>query len=306
MPATQNIFFVGGGNPNLVPETATTKTFGFSFHPTALPGLDLTVGYYDIRYTNRIGAVLGGVSNILANPLYSSLILAGSATVPPTAAELTLWRNYVGANTIGPNGAIPPASNTIIAIIDNRVQNAGVLKTHGFDVTSRYSWNTAVGRWNAGLNGALVNSWNTAITPGAAFIESVNTNIATGSSPNPLRLRARGQLGWHRGGAGLTASVIYTAPYTNNNNVSATATGQLAAPQDVGSNAVLDLNASYDFGDSNQGWLNGFRAQLNIQNLFNRAPPELLFYTGSYYTKFDPQNASALGRQVSLQLSKNW
>jgi iron complex outermembrane receptor protein len=305
MPATQNVFFVGGGNSNLVPETATTKTLGFSFHPSRVPGLELSVGYYDIQYTNRIGAVLGGVSNILANPLYSSLILAGSATVLPTAAELTQWRNYIAANTIGPNGAIPPASNTIIAIVDGRVQNAGVLKTHGFDVTSRYNWNTSVGQWNAGLTGALVNSWNTAITPGAAFIESVNTNIATGTSPNPLRLRARGQLGWHRGGMGLMGAVNYAGSYTNNNNIG-TGLGQLTAPKDVGANTVFDLNASYDFGDSAQNLLKGFRAQLNVQNLFNRAPPELLFYTGSFYTKFDPQNASALGRQISLQLSMNW
>jgi iron complex outermembrane receptor protein len=305
LPAGQTILMVGGGNPNLAPETATTSTVGFSFHPTSLPGLDLTVGYYDIKYTNRIGNVLQGITSIVSNPLYTSLILAGSATQPPTAAEVTQWLNYIGANTIGLNGGTPAGNPTVVAIVDNRVQNAGILQTRGIDFSGHYTWDSAVGRWNAGLSGTMVNSWRNAIAPGLPLVESVNTNNSTGASPNPLRLRARGSLGWRRGSAGLTGVANYTGSYTNNNNLGI-ANGQLNANQGVGSYTTVDLNAAYDFGATGGGLLRDFRLQLNVQNLFDRAPPYVLFYTGAYYTKFDPQNASAVGRQISLQLSKGW
>ena len=44
----------GGGNPNLIPETADTLTFGVTWSPKSVEGLDLSVDYFDIRIKDVI------------------------------------------------------------------------------------------------------------------------------------------------------------------------------------------------------------------------------------------------------------
>lgn len=46
-----------GGNPNLAEETGDTITLGFVAQPSAIPGLTLTVDYYDIEITEVIATV---------------------------------------------------------------------------------------------------------------------------------------------------------------------------------------------------------------------------------------------------------
>jgi outer membrane receptor protein involved in Fe transport len=52
-PSTQVILYQGG-NPDLRPEIADTLTFGVVVSPTALPGFNLSVDYYDIKIKDVI------------------------------------------------------------------------------------------------------------------------------------------------------------------------------------------------------------------------------------------------------------
>lgn len=59
-PATNTVTYVltnGGGNPDLTPEEADTTTFGLAWSPRAVPGLDLSVDYFDIEINNVISSV---------------------------------------------------------------------------------------------------------------------------------------------------------------------------------------------------------------------------------------------------------
>jgi iron complex outermembrane recepter protein len=53
----QNVNGFTGGNPNLREETAKTLTLGGVFQPSFVPGLSLTVDYYDIKVENAIGII---------------------------------------------------------------------------------------------------------------------------------------------------------------------------------------------------------------------------------------------------------
>ena len=55
-PAGQYNTF-GGGNPFLDPETADTITVGFVWTPQSIPGLSMTLDYYDIEITDTIGSL---------------------------------------------------------------------------------------------------------------------------------------------------------------------------------------------------------------------------------------------------------
>jgi iron complex outermembrane receptor protein len=64
-----------GGNPNLLPEVATTKTIGMVFQPGFVPGFSLTVDWFDIKIEKAIqgfgaDAILNacGTSTSLATP----------------------------------------------------------------------------------------------------------------------------------------------------------------------------------------------------------------------------------------------
>ncbi len=54
---TSSTGFVSGGNPTLVEEEGKSLTIGVVFEPRFIPGLNLTVDYYDIEVTNLIAAL---------------------------------------------------------------------------------------------------------------------------------------------------------------------------------------------------------------------------------------------------------
>ncbi|KAK0340319.1 hypothetical protein LTR94_031021, partial [Friedmanniomyces endolithicus] len=47
----------GGGNPNLRPETADTLTLGLTYAPPAIPGLNLSLDYYNIKIEDVITTI---------------------------------------------------------------------------------------------------------------------------------------------------------------------------------------------------------------------------------------------------------
>ncbi len=67
-----------GGNPNLEPEIADTKTFGIVITPTALSGFTAAFDYYDVKLKNAIGALamddILNTCGLTGNPAVCSLI----------------------------------------------------------------------------------------------------------------------------------------------------------------------------------------------------------------------------------------
>ena len=117
-PASQYNGFVGG-NVNLQPEKATTKTVGVVLQPRFFPRFALTVDYWDI---NLKGAVQGfGADAILAD--------CGTATATMTPASCSLiHRDAAGSLWLSPNG-----------FVTDLPHNVGGDHTSGIDVSSSYS-----------------------------------------------------------------------------------------------------------------------------------------------------------------------
>lgn len=63
--ANAQIEGIFGGNPDLTEETADTYTFGAVITPEAVPGLTMTVDYYNITIDDAIDVLGGGVNSIL-------------------------------------------------------------------------------------------------------------------------------------------------------------------------------------------------------------------------------------------------
>ncbi len=81
--------FLQGGNPNLVPETASTKSFGVIFTPRFAPGLSVTVDYFDIKIKKLISTI--GAQNVL-DACYGFSDQAACGLIHRDASG-TLWIN---------------------------------------------------------------------------------------------------------------------------------------------------------------------------------------------------------------------
>jgi iron complex outermembrane recepter protein len=97
-----------GGEPNLTPEKATTKTFGVVLQPRFIPRFSLTVDYFDIKVTNAIQRI--GADTIVttclntASPLLCGLIQrnpVGSLWLTSDGFVRDLQRNIGGVSTKG-------------------------------------------------------------------------------------------------------------------------------------------------------------------------------------------------------------
>ena len=105
-----------GGNPNLIPETATTRTAGLVFQPTFLRGFAATVDFFDIEIDDTI-------QQIGQDTIISTCIQTGD----PQFCGL-IQRDPRGSLFLGSNG-----------FVRDLTQNIGGLSTRGIDVSASYN-----------------------------------------------------------------------------------------------------------------------------------------------------------------------
>ncbi len=142
---------IEGGNPNLKPETANTRTLGVVFTPRALGELSLSVDYFDIQVSGAIGAL--GADFTMQECLQ---------TGAPFSCQLIHRAPGTGSLWLGNQGFVVDIN-----------QNESSLRTRGVDVDAVYrialpAWR-GVGLGHATINlvGGYVASFVTQPIPGA-------------------------------------------------------------------------------------------------------------------------------------------
>jgi outer membrane receptor protein involved in Fe transport len=68
--STVTVTAYGGGNTSLMPETANTYTLGFIYDPHFIPGLGISVDYYNIDLVNAIGTLS---AQLIVNECYQGV-----------------------------------------------------------------------------------------------------------------------------------------------------------------------------------------------------------------------------------------
>jgi iron complex outermembrane receptor protein len=133
-----------GGNPNLNPEKATTKTVGVVIQPSFIPRLALTVDYWNIEVK---GAVQGfGADTILADCIANTT----SLTSPAPSCAL-IHRNPAGSLWLSSGG-----------FVTDTPTNVGGVKTDGIDVSAAYSYRLgSLGNLSASFLGTWLNKYIT-------------------------------------------------------------------------------------------------------------------------------------------------
>jgi iron complex outermembrane recepter protein len=277
-----NTLAVFGGNQDLKPEKARTWTAGLDFTPQAAPDFRASATYYNINFTDVITdpEFSVDITNVLSDEAILGPSIIQRNPSPARVQQLAASPGYV--NPFG----IDPA--TIGAIFDSRVHNLSIMHTSGFDLDGSWATQTAIGDIELGLNGTYIFQFDTQFTPNAPSVSILNTDY----NPVDLRMRARAII--RSGGLTFASFVNFTNSYRENN----TAT---AGP--ISSWTTVDETVKYLF-NSDHGPLADASVLVSVTNLLNKAPPYVA--NPVFGINFDGANANALGRFISVQVSKRW
>lgn len=281
LPAGSAALLLLGGNPSLKPERSENWSATLAIKPRLLPGLDLELSYFSVRYTDRIVTPILFTSTALRDPA-----LAAYVTSSPSAADQAAV--IAGSATFVNISGVTYDPSRVVAIIRNTSVNAGRQTVGGFDLLARYR--RSIGQDTLGM------------TVNASYLDSHRQISATqpvtqlsGVLFNPAKFRARADLSWSNGPVTLTTNVNYIGPVRDTRTATALR---------VDGTLPIDFTARFRSGEG-AGLLRGLDVIVSAQNIFNDQPTTIattLFYDAPY----DSTNYSPIGRTVSVSVLKKW
>jgi outer membrane receptor protein involved in Fe transport len=238
---------ITGGNPNLDPETSDTLTIGAIVSPAALPGLTVSIDYFDIEVGDAIQQGIPA-QTVLNNCL---------ATGDPAFCDLI---------TRGPRGSLN-AGIPGVGFQQTRI-NIATLETSGFDFQVTYDLDL----WDLGLEdmGSLrldyASTWldtlSTTPFPGADPIECAGQHAGSCRIPSPEyrhRMLNTWSTPWN-----FNVDMIWRFFSSTDNNVGPNVNPPV--DREIDTQQYLDLAVRYFFSEELE-----FRAGVN--NVFGEQPP---------------------------------
>lgn len=272
-----NVLVLRGNDPDLRPERATSWTVGADVRPPSIPNFQLSLTYYNIHYRDRIASPAANLLNFLVNrAAYAGIIDANPS--------LTTIQGYFASPVFQNPFNLAPGQ--ISMLIDARLQNLSTVKQSGVDLDLGYGFDILGGKADVGLTGAYIFHIDQALTAAAPSSDVVDR------LGNPVDLRLRARAGWSDDRLSIFAFGNYLDGYTNLTN---------ATPQEVDSWTTFDLQLGYRLGTDRD-----LSIALSATNLFDRDPPKAAYFLGPFSVGFDPDNASPLGRVLSLTVTRKW
>jgi outer membrane receptor protein involved in Fe transport len=273
------VIILYGGNPNLKPETATSKTLTLELAPPDWSRFKASLTLFDTRFTDRIGQPGNEyIDRVLTSAEFAPFVtLVSPATNTADRARIQALiddpRSYA-------QGVFP--AEAYGAIVDGRYVNTGQLRVRGLDVSAQYQARLGGDPLVLSADLSWMMDYSRKITPGTPSVDRA------GFVGEPADLRARYAASWTHGSLTTTASISQVGDLSTDGG------GRIKGW------TTADLNLSYRFGN---GRLEGSGLSLNMQNLFDSDPP---FYDSPLGVGYDPANADPLGRVVTLQLTRTW
>jgi iron complex outermembrane receptor protein len=311
------------------PSTAKTWSTGFDWTPPQWDGLDLAVNWHRVRYNNDVDtaiADLGYVSSIngqflnpliIYNPTYFPALAVKnpvafvnpngtnaatcSAIIGKRITTQALFNQYVGCLDAQGDGGIlgaPANPSQVVAIEDSEHLNTTSIETDGLDFSVMQNWESGWGNWRAGAIAEYITDYNVSLLPGTPLVPEVS------ELGFPVQLKGRAQFGWDGkvGADALSATAFVN--YTEGYHVPSTdlPIGVGSQYTHVASYTTVDLTFIYTIQDVPDYLLaKGITWTLSVQNLFDTPPPLVLNATAPGI-RYDPSNASPLGRLIQFQL----
>jgi outer membrane receptor protein involved in Fe transport len=247
-----------GGNPNLKPEKATTKTVGVVLQPRFLPRFALTVDYWNIDLKDAIQGF--GADAIVANCVNHTT----ATSVAPSCALIN--RNPAGSLWLSPDGFVTDIPS-----------NSGEIKTDGIDVSSSYSYRFgSLGTLNASFIGTYLHKYqvNNGLEGGiydcAGFYGPTCSGATVASSAPMPKWRHKMRVGFQMpNGIGLSLQWRYIGKVTAEtlqNNETLHGDFNFDPGLHIGAQSYFDLASTFTIG-------NHLNLRFGVNNLFDKQPP---------------------------------
>ncbi|HEY2750355.1 TonB-dependent receptor domain-containing protein [Phenylobacterium sp.] len=252
-----------GGNPNLRPEKADTWTVGGVWQPTFVPGLSLTLDWFDIKVKDYI-------SNIGANTIINGCVDGSN----PGFCAL-VHRDSIGS-----------IRSTQGYVIDT-VLNQGGLHTSGLDFSAAYHTGLDtfgiqnMGSVSANFVGTYLDKLETTILTGsnaidcAGFYGATCSTLGGSTNPNP-KWRHKLRVTWNTpfeygswfGGLGFSAQWrYYESVDLDASSSDPRLSGNVPATDaKLGSRSYLDLLATFKVKDN-------YSFRVGVNNVLDQDPP---------------------------------
>ncbi len=261
---------LGGGNPQLKPETSQNFDLGMVLSPAK--NLDFTADYYRINLKNEIQTI--PASTIYGSPttFASSYVLNSAGTLTPAPV----------ANIQCPT----PTASTCGYILTN-LQNTGGITTDGIDLSANYVINSAFGKFRLGANGTYVMDYKLQEYPGGPQLNLVGQ--FNGGNQPVIRFQDVLTLDWTQGKFGAGLNNHFMSKY------------QDYQPDAAGNEINV---ASYSIWNGYVSFkpMTGLKLLVGVNNLFNQNPP-FSNQEQNWQAGYNPLFSSALGRAYNLRLT---
>ena len=226
---------ITGGNPNLEPEKSDTVSFGLVLSPSALPGFDLALDYFNID-------VQDAISNVPERFILDQCALTGGQEFcslinrSPTRGTLWIGNDNIVATDI----------------------NIGFFETSGVDFDASYSFSLdEMGELKFNAVGTYLTKWDQKNTPEAPIQECLGFwDRSDCGAPTPklrYNLRATWSTPWD---ASITATLRHFGKADELNN----------GPTPLSAQNYLDISANWTILDNTT-------LRFGINNLLDREPP---------------------------------
>lgn len=249
-------FLLGGASPGIKPEKATTWSIGTDIKP--FDGAKISVSYFNINYKDRVDQNAGfffgpgyysdptNAPYFILNPANPAAITAKFGNFPVIGfPDLQTMFNIFG---------------TPYVVSDQRKQNLGTLKVDGIDFGVSYATDAAGGTLRLDANGTLLLNRDRETVPGSGLFETLDLGDFNSAIS---RFNGTASLGWGKGPFDASLSVYHRGSARVGN-------------EKIGSFTTVGLFAKYDI-TKNVG------VSLNVDNLFDTAPPARLVTNGVAY-----------------------
>ena len=259
---------VSGSNPNLSPEKSDSWTFGGVFQPRIIPGLSVTVDYYNMRVKGIIASV---AAQTIVNQCYDSASLNN--------VFCSAFSRYLGTGT-GPAGELPGQilANSLIQAPLNFAKRER--KGIDFNVSYRKDLSETV-RFNTNM--VYVHTLRN-----SDYQDPTNPNFETHNLENVGFPKDEFQ--WDNDLAigavtfGYRLHLIgaqYVTSYSNFNSVNGLPAANIDASSPIKYPVITysDLQMTWDI--ANNGKKDAFQFYAGVDNVFNQLPPLGTLGTGT-------------------------
>jgi iron complex outermembrane receptor protein len=291
-PAAGQANATGGGNPGLRPEVADTFTVGAVLTPGFLPGLSLTVDYFNIKVN---GAVSSPAPADVISACFGSITAASATSIACTGIR----RNPTTGRLSGPTGTV--------AGLPTPLSNLGRIDTSGLDVSAAYTTDVGFAKLNMNFNATYTIANKFKATPTAINRECIGQySVNCGSIQPEWQHNLRGTLDFGPANVSLLwryiAGVDYERILAPRFNGAITGFGPL-----VGQTYNFNKISAFSYFDLSTGFkiMDNITLDMLVANLFDKKPPivgSTLGTTGQNSGNTYPSTYDALGRRYQVTL----